>query len=178
MKTILSALAFLALSALPALAGDATEPVKFIMDRVVTNWSPEADGPNSKWKDYFDKEDLERIYAKDFVAAYREAQKFPAFDEGDSPFDYDVMTDSQDGCPLEDLKIAEAGPAKGGTEVVATYKFFACGGFEGDADRLTTLKFIVIEEGGAMKIADVIRDREDGASLLQEMKDIAANGKG
>ena len=76
-----------------------------------SNWVDVADGDDNppEYVDYFNDGFLQRLYSKDFVAKYREAAKYPAYEDGGSPFDYDVIAMGQDGCSINDLKI-EAAP--------------------------------------------------------------------
>ncbi|MGO7976088.1 hypothetical protein ACC705_34655, partial [Rhizobium ruizarguesonis] len=86
-------------------AADFIAPVKEIMEATKSNW---ADN-NSAWTDIFDASRLDRLSSRDFVAQYQAAAQFPAVDDdGISPFDYDVLVDGQDACPLEDLRMAAA----------------------------------------------------------------------
>ena len=69
-----------------AQAESAIDPVTRIMKVAEARWATmEGNAP-----DYFDN--LDRDFSKDFAAVYREATKYPAYDGGDSPFDYDVIT--------------------------------------------------------------------------------------
>jgi len=161
----------LATLASPALADDATTPVKAIMDVAVATWSEsQPDGI-----DYFDDAHIS-AYSKDFVAAYKEAAKHPAFDEeGSGPFDYDVITDSQDGCSIKDLKIEPSDEAAGVTDVKVTYKFWTCSEEADQKDSVNEVHFNVVLENGKPVIADILRKRDDGnGSLMDEMKLIAA----
>ncbi len=165
----ISALALL-ISASPVFAADATDPVKDIMDVATSMWS---DNPPEDL-DYFDKTHLERDFSKAFVAAYEEASKFPAFEEGTTPFDYDVITDSQDGCPLEDLAIRSNGEKDGVTDVVASFKLWTCAEDPSYKDDVTEVHFDVIVEDGKTVINDIHRKRDGQSdSLLAEMGDIA-----
>ena len=82
-----------------AQAADPSAPVNEIMQEAVKGWAEEAQAG----EDYFSPARLGRIYSEDFAKAYREAAKFPAYEEGDSPFDYDVIVSGQDSCSIKDL---------------------------------------------------------------------------
>lgn len=173
-----TALAF-ALCLLPGLAqaADMTAPVKAIMDQVVANWAENAG--EGQFQDYFDAADLAANYSRAFVAAYRQAEKFPAYEEGASPFDYDVITDSQDGCPIAELKIAPGAEKDGVTDVGVTWKFWTCSDDESQKDDVSEVHFSVIVEDGKPVISDIIRKREDDSrSLLWEMTDIPKSRQG
>ncbi|MGV1788802.1 hypothetical protein [Rhizobium sp. A37_96] len=154
-----------------ALAADATTPVKAIMDATVSNWA----GGDSDWQDIFDESRLKDIYSKDFAAKYEAAAQFPAADEdGISPFDYDVIVNAQDACPLEELKIAAQPPKNNVTEVLATFKKSTCMGSDADYQKVTTVRFEVIDEGGRPVVDDIVTDDDNGnpSSLKSVMQDL------
>lgn len=154
-------------------AASADEPVKAIMDLAAAMWS--ANPPEGK--DYFDKDHI-GLFSKDFAALYSEAGKYPAFEDGGSPFDYDVVTSSQDGCPLEDLRIVPATEAAGATDVKVTFKLLTCYGDSPDKDALSEVHFKVITEDGKSVIADLDRIIDGQSnSLVTEMKEIVKAGK-
>ncbi|MDS7597339.1 hypothetical protein [Agrobacterium tumefaciens] len=151
-----------------AFAASPTEPVQKIMDITVKNWSGEAED----WKYIFDEDMLAGLFSKEFVAQYREASKKPAYEAesgttGD-PFGYDVVTNSQDGCPLQDVSV-EAAPAKDGvTSVTAKFKLWAC---MDEAEMKATVDevgFDVIEEDGRPVINDIHRVGDEGRDSLRE----------
>ncbi len=154
-----------------ALAADATTPVKAIMDATVSNWA----GGDSDWQDIFDESKLKDIYSKDFAAKYEAAAQFPAADEdGISPFDYDVIVNAQDACPLEDVKIAAQPPKDNVTEVLATFKKSTCMGSDADYQKVTTVRFEVIEEDGRPVVDDIVTNDDNGnpSSLKSVMQDL------
>lgn len=154
-----------------AFAADATMPVKAIMDATVSNWA----GGDSDWQDIFDESKLKDIYSKDFGAKYQAAAQFPAADEdGISPFDYDVIVNAQDACPLEEVKIAAQPPKNNVTEVLATFKKSTCMGSDADYQKTTTVRFEVIEEGGKPVVDDIITNDDNGnpSSLKSVMQDL------
>ena len=156
-----TAFLFVALIGLPGLshAADATAPVKEIMDATVKNWS----GNDSDWIDIFDDSRLDRLYSKDFVAKYQAAAKNPAADEdGISPFDYDVIVNGQDACPIADLSITPKPAANGTTEVVAAFKKSACMDDGTDKNAVTTVRFEVIDEGGKPVIDNIVTEGDPG----------------
>jgi hypothetical protein len=161
------------LPATASFAADLDQPVKAIMDLVTAKWSPNP----PEGKDYFDSDHIV-LFSRDFAALYRETEKYPAFDEGSGPFDYDVITSSQEGCPLEDLKIVPGTEAAGATEIKVTFKLFACYGDNPDKDALSEVHFKVITEDGKSVIDEIDRIIDGKPnSLVAEMKDIIRAGR-
>jgi hypothetical protein len=137
------------------------------MDLAAALWSEKAPAG----ADYFDKDHI-GLFSRDFVAAYREAEKHSIY-EGGSPFGYDVITNSQEGCPLKDMSIAPAAKAAGSVEVKVTFKLMSC--YQDEA--LSELHFKVVTEGGKSVISDIDRIIDGKpVSLMAEMKDIAKEG--
>jgi hypothetical protein len=170
----LAALATLSglLATSPAWAADPLAPAKTLMDMISRNW----DENEGDYIDYFGDAPLKDLYSKAFADAYREAAKHPVFDDPQSgPFDYDVMTDSQDGCPVTDIGYKAGETKDGATDVEVTFKFFTCWtNDETVRDKVTKLHVAVAEEDGRAVIADIIRERDEGdGSLMKEMQDIA-----
>ncbi|WP_064685418.1 hypothetical protein [Rhizobium bangladeshense] len=154
MKTIAVVIAGLIAFSGAAHATDATAPVQEIMDATKRNW---ADN-NSDWTDIFDASRLDRLYSKDFVTRYQAAAQFPAVDDdGISPFDYDVIVNGQDACPLEDLTMAAAAPVNGTTEVTVRFRKSACSDAP-DTKDYTTGRFEVVEEAGQPVIDDIVTE--------------------
>ncbi|MBL0371388.1 hypothetical protein JJB09_05050 [Rhizobium sp. KVB221] len=167
-------IAALLLMASPALAAGPEDPVKSIMDLATKLWSDSG----AEGQDYFDKQRLDTLYSKAFVSAYQQAAKFPIYDEAGGPFGYDIVTNSQDGCPLKDLAIVNQGEKAGVTDIKVTFKLYTC--FDDDPtykDGVSEVHFDVIMENGQPVIADIHRVIEGKAdSLITEMQDIAKNG--
>ena len=176
-RTSLAA-AFLFVSA-AAQAADATEPVREIMAVVTANWQAagtDTDTPPD-YVDYFNDGLLGRLYSRDFVAKYREAAQYPAYEGGTSPFGYDVIAMGQDGCTIKDLAIAAEAPAGGKVPVTATFDNTHC--FDGLSENLKPAKvtFEMMEEDGRPVIDDILRHYEDGdLSLKDEMAEIVSYG--
>lgn len=163
---------FCALGGAPALAADRTAPVKALIDIAAANWK----GDNQDYQDYFSEERLKTLFSAEFAAAYREASKHPAYDppEGEttgSPFDYDVVTNGQDGCPLTDIRIEDDGEG----QVTALFKNGTC--LEGDptANDDHTVIFHVKEENGHAVIDDLfqVEKGNSGPGLKAQMLEIA-----
>lgn len=151
-----------------ARAADPTAPVREIMAEAENGWS---ENPSGEPKDYFDAERLDRIYSHDFARVYRAAAKFPAFDEGDSPFDYDVIVNGQDSCALKDVAITPKPAVDQRTEVDVSFDNTSC--FEGVAEPgRTELHFMVVEEDGRPVIDDIVRAGQ-GGSVKTELDGIA-----
>ncbi len=154
-----------------AQAADPSAPVNEIMQEAVKGWAEEAQAG----EDYFSPARLGRIYSEDFAKAYREAAKFPAYEEGGSPFDYDVIVSGQDSCSIKDLSVTPGAPADGKSDVTVTFDNTHCFG-ERPADwKPSELHFIVIEEGGKPVIDDIVR-AGDAGSLKSELQAIASQG--
>lgn len=170
----LAVAAFL-LVAPPALAAGPEDPVRSIMDVATALWSDNgaADG-----QDYFDATHLKTLYTKAFVAAYREAAKYPLYEEAGGPFGYDVVANSQEGCPLKDIVITNMGEKAGVTDIKVTFKLYTC--YTDDPaykDKTSEVHFDVVTEDGKPLISDFHRIDDDGKSdsLMKEMQDIAKN---
>ncbi|WP_431674411.1 hypothetical protein [Rhizobium leguminosarum] len=154
MKTIAVVIACLIAFSGTGHAADIIAPVKEIMEATRSNW---ADN-NSDWTDIFDASRLDHLYSRDFVAKYQAAAEFPAIDDdGISPFDYDVIVNGQDACPLEDLTMAAAPVVDGVAEVTVRFKKSACSD-AADAKDYTTVHFQVVEEGGKTVIGDIVTE--------------------
>lgn len=155
---------------------DPLTPVNEVMDVARQLW-----GENPpETLDYFEPDRLERLYSASFVAAYKEARKHPAFEPepGETegyPFAYDVIANSQDGCPLEDVNVARSGEEGGVTTVTATFKLWSCSEDPAERDFLSEVRFKVIEENGRPVISDIVRMLDgEGLSLVEEMQFIAS----
>ncbi|MGO7169131.1 hypothetical protein AB9F47_18910 [Rhizobium leguminosarum] len=154
MKTVAVVIACLIAFSGTGYAADATTPVKEVMEATKSNW---ADN-NSDWTDIFDASRLDHRYSRDFVAKYQAAAQFPAVDDdGISPFDYDVIVNGQDACPLEDLTMAAAPVVDGVAEVTVRFRKSTCSDAP-DAKDYTTVHFLVIEEGGKPVIDDIVTE--------------------
>lgn len=165
---------FAILSCGTAFAADPGLPVRQIMDITVKNWSGEAE----EWKYIFDEDMLTSVFSRTFADEYREAAKKPAYDSEDKdpgdPFGYDVVTSSQDGCPIADLSITPGEVKDGVTDVTVTFKLWGCMDEAEMKAMVNEIHFDVIDEGGKPVINDMHRVGDDGRdSLLQEMAVIA-----
>lgn len=165
---------------LPAFAADATAPVREIMAAATSNWVDfdAASEEPPAYVDYFSEDALKRLYSRDFVARYRQAAKYPAYEDDGSPFAYDPIIGGQDGCALKDLTIGGAVAGDGQTQVTVTFDNTYC--FEENRDagwKPVTLVFSLIEEDGRPVIDDIDRENtEGGGSLKAEMQEITAAG--
>ena len=160
-------------------AADFKAPVAEVMAAATANWQAmgtDTDTP-PPYTDYFSEDFLKRLYSKDFVAKYKEAAKFPAYDDGGSPFDYDPIIGGQDGCALKDVTTAEGQPENGAEDVTVTFDNSHCFGERASDWQPEKLVFKVIEEDGKTVIDDIERPSfEDGASLKKEMLEITEAG--
>ena len=155
-----------ALFPVAAHAESAADPVHRIMKVAEVRWATmEGDTPG-----YFDN--LDRDFSKEFATIYREAAKYPAYDGGDSPFSYDVITSSQDGCPLKDIKISPDGEKGGVSVVTVSFRLMACSPDAESQAAVSRLKFDIVSEGGRPVISDIHRFSESKwDTLVGEMKD-------
>jgi hypothetical protein len=165
---------FAVLLPIAAFAAEAPAPVVDIMDVAVATW---GETPTDDW--YFDDAHLANNFSKAFVAAYREAEKHPAYDEDDgvgSPFDYDVIANGQDGCPFKDITYTMEPEAAGVTLVHVEFDNRSCAGPD-YAGKTTKVDFKVVTEDGKPLIDDILTQPEEDAeptnSILQNMADIA-----
>ncbi|MCJ8520531.1 hypothetical protein ABID21_003592 [Pseudorhizobium tarimense] len=158
-----------------AFAADTTDPVKEVMDVTARNWG----SVENEWSYIFDPQPLQRLFSREFQAAYAEAAKRPAYETDDGgpgdPFGYDVVTASQDGCPLEDVNI-KADPEQGGvTRVKVTFKLWRCLDQPELQESVNEVRFDVVAEDGRYVISDIHRIASgDEDSVLVEMKQLAA----
>ena len=171
MKTLALTLLIMVLP-VAASAQSAADPVNRIMDVATGIWATNEGSSVG----YFDN--IDRDFSKSFADTYRENTKYPAYDEGDTPFDYDVITSSQDGCPFKDVKISPPGDKDGTSVVDVRFKLWTCAPDAESQAKVNQLKFDVVTEGGKPVISDVHR-LSDGKwdSLLAEMKENIERGK-
>lgn len=156
-----------------ALAAGPADPVQKVMDITVKNWSGDAEN----WKYIFDEDMLTSLFSKDFVTQYREASKKPAYEaesgEKGDPFGYDVVTNSQDGCPLQEVSVTPGAVKDGVTDVTAKFKLWACMDEAEIKATVDEVHFDVIEEDGRPVISDIHRVGDEGRdSLREEMANI------
>ncbi len=177
MRTMMIALSF-SLFATVAGAADVSEPVRQVMDMTKANWeSVDAD-----WKYMFDPEPLAKLFSKRFQAAYKEAAKHPAYDtennEPGDPFGYDVVTNSQDGCPLQDIAIKPGAARDGMTDVVVSFKMWTCIDDAQIKDAVSEVHFDVVIESGKPVIDDMHHVAEgERDSVYAEMQSLAKDAQ-
>ncbi|WP_132567059.1 hypothetical protein [Rhizobium sullae] len=131
-------------------------PVQEIMDATVENWSGDA----AEWIDIFGPGKLDKLYSKDFAAKYGEALKHPAMEEAISPFDYDVIVNGQDACPLEGLTLTSQVAADGKEEVVASFRKMACADGP-EAQTVSTVRFEMVTEDRKPLIDDIMMENAE-----------------
>jgi hypothetical protein len=164
----------LALFSTASLAADTSEPVREVMRITEENWNSGDD----ELKSIFDADPLTRLFSSRFREAYAEASKHPAYETenggaGD-PFGYDVITASQDGCPLKEVNIVPAPAAGAKSEVTVTFKLWTCVDDADLKDGLNEVRFDVVEENGKPVIDDIHRVADgESDSLIEEMQAIA-----
>ncbi|WJR66869.1 hypothetical protein QTA58_22195 [Neorhizobium sp. CSC1952] len=173
MRTLPLAIAFSLLSTFAA-AADATDPVRQVMKITEDNWNT----VDSEWKYIFDPDPLARLFSKRFQAAYAEAAKHPAYETENNqpgdPFGYDVITSSQDGCPLQEVKMNSGAGASGMTDVTVTFKMWTCVDEADVKDSVSEVHFDVIDEDGKPVIDDIHRVADgERDSVIEEMQSIA-----
>ena len=157
-----------------ASAADPTDPVRKVMDVTMANWG----SAESEWSYIFDPAPLQQLFSRRFQAAYAEASKKPAYETDDGgpgdPFGYDVVTASQDGCPLEDVAV-DAGPEQNGlTKVKVTFKLWRCLDQPELRESVNEVQFDVVTEGNRFVIDDIHRISEGSQdSVLAEMQQLA-----
>ncbi|HEX2146072.1 MAG TPA: hypothetical protein VHG11_00270 [Pseudorhizobium sp.] len=173
MRIIPIAAAF-GLVATVAPAADSTHPVREVMDVTIRNWG----NAESEWSYIFDPDPLKRLFSRRFQAGYEAASKRPAYETEDGgpgdPFGYDVVTASQDGCPIEDLSIAAEPPQDGLTKVKVTFKLWRCIDQPELRESVNEVHFDVVAEEGRFVIDDIHRVTPDGEdSVVVEMNQLA-----
>ena len=173
MRTLPLALAFALVSTFSS-AAEITDPVKEVMKITTDNWNT----VDSDWKYIFDAEPLARLFSKRFQAGYTAASKHPAYDTDNNqpgdPFGYDVITSSQDGCPLADNTMTVGAVMKGVTDVKVTFKQWACIDDPEIKDSVSEVHFDVIQEDGKPVIDDIHRVTDgERDSLIDEMQVLA-----
>lgn len=159
-----------------SVAADNADPVREVMAITEANWNT----VDSDWKYIFDADPLSRLFSKEFQAAYVEAAKKPAYDTengapGD-PFGYDVITASQDGCPLKEIKIGTAGAptAAGIVDIPVSFKMWTCIEEDEIKNSVSELHFDVTTEDGRPVINDIHRVADgERDSVLDEMRQLA-----
>lgn len=133
------------LVSLPALANDATDPVRAVM--AVAGWHGEGQ-PSVEAQDYFDEKLLGTIYSASFVEVYRLAQKVDELQDGQGYMTgYDVVIGGQDSCPLKDVRFETRPPVGAAIPVAVYFDAMSCFGQKPDLKEPNTI-FHVIEQDG------------------------------
>ncbi|WP_176083717.1 hypothetical protein [Martelella sp. HB161492] len=161
------------MSSAAAHAGTAADPVAEVMAVTVNNWSPDA----SVQEDLFASDRLKRLFSAGFQAQFEKAMAVSGIGNDGSPFDYDVVVNAQDGCPLEDLAIAPPLVQDGKTVEVARFRFMSCFGSQAEYQAFSEARFILVDEGGQVRIDDIIAVSPDGQTLsTREQLGLLAGG--
>lgn len=145
-----------------AAAFDPEAPVKEILSIAQNNFSVPFTGVTI---DYFAEGRLERIYSKDLIGFYKRAIKTEAARQmgGRAP-DFDILTGTQDACPLENITLKTDRPFESSWDVSVTYQYQVCWG----NPALAKTDFIIIEEGGQPVIDDIFTyDEAEAVSSLK-----------
>jgi hypothetical protein len=153
----------------PASALDVSEPVRAIMTAAEANWSEQP----GDYEDYFSPDRLATLYSADFVALFQAASETPFARDAGSPFDWDVIVNAQDGCPLEDLSVTPDGREGNATRVRARFRNMTCFGTDPEYQAYSEATFLVIEENGRAVIDDIVHEPEgERLSLSAQMREI------
>jgi hypothetical protein len=140
------------------LAADATAPVREIMTITESNWSESG----AEYQDIFDASRLKMLFSSGFAERYGKAMQGEYARESGSPFDFDVIVNGQDGCPLKNVTITAA-PVQGAvTEVTARFQAMTCFGQEAEYQGYNETRFNVISENGKPVVDDIVLSM-DGA---------------
>lgn len=143
-------------AALPAYAADVTGPARELMNAATVNWS-DAGGD----EDYTSEERMGRLYAPGLAAVIEEAVGHASRLNKDTVLGYDMITGSEDGCAIKDLKITQQKPEPDFIPVIAEFKPFTC--LKGDSRRKMVMKvlFMMGEYDGVYKIDEIFRTVRD-----------------
>ncbi|GGB49846.1 hypothetical protein GCM10011316_22470 [Roseibium aquae] len=163
-------IAALVLCPASALATDPTAPVASLMALAETNWSASASG----YEDYFSDDRLAALYSTEFAELYRKAAATEDAKEMGSPFNWDVIVNAQDGCPLENLTIEPGSSANGVTQVVARFQAMACFGTQAEFQAYRETRFTVVVEDDQSVVDDIVTDLDgDVLSVKAILRELA-----
>lgn len=147
--------------ATPAAAAEPADPVAEIMAVTENNW---AGGP-ADYEEVFSDDRLSRLFTTEFQTLYAEAMETPYAAEAGSPFDYDVVINAQDGCPLENVTISKPSPDGDVIHVTARFQMMACASDAAEYQTYSTARFTLIEENGEARIDDILATNPEGVAL-------------
>ncbi|WP_180898224.1 hypothetical protein [Martelella soudanensis] len=157
LKALLTILVF----ATPALADEPAQPVREVMAVTENNWA----AGSAQYEALFSEDRLSRLFSADFQMRYAEAMETPYAQEAGSPFDYDVVTNAQDGCPLENVTISPPKPVNDVFHVTVRFQAFSCMGEAAEYQTYSTARFSMIQENGATRIDDIVAINPIGLML-------------
>jgi len=141
----------------PALADDIPAPIHEVMDVTTTFWSVKQ----PKLGSIFSEDRLKRLYSTDFVKLYRAAMKHPIYENGETPFDFDVIVQAQDSCTPEKIDMHLFQTTSTAREYEISFANFGC--FDGgDPNQRTTIYIDVTTEGGRDVIDDIATYEDSG----------------
>ncbi|MEP4769446.1 MAG: RICIN domain-containing protein [Roseibium sp.] len=140
---------------------DPTVPVREMLAVTSHNFSsPDVDQLES----YFSDKRLERLYSEDLASFYDRALKTKwARQMGGVVPDYDIITNSQDGCPLENLTIETEQPFETSWDVTVHFQFQTCWG---DQAR-SKVVFLIVEEDNQPVIDDIFTYENGNSQSLK-----------
>jgi hypothetical protein len=150
-----------------AAAAAPRDPVANLMAAAEHNYTPEIE----EAEDYFSPERLKTIYSRAFVKSYEDATA-RAMDNDEGVFEADMITDSQDACPLKDIKI-DVKPAEADfTPVHVTFRPYACMKGDPTQSEIKTVIFMTVKEDGRDVIEDIFQtDADKRAWSIKEQMD-------
>jgi hypothetical protein len=149
-KAILAAL--LVGAASPAFAVDVTGPVRELMKAAATNWSEEGGD-----EDYTSEDRMSRLYAPSMASIIEEAVGHASRQNKETVLGYDMLTGSDDGCPLQGLKITQKKPEADFIPVFVEFKPFTCLKANPKQNMLMQVLFMMGEYDGVYKIDEIFR---------------------
>ncbi len=98
-------------------------------------------------------------------------------EDGISPFDYDVIVNAQDACPLQDLTLTPQAAADGKEEVVVSFRKMACGDGP-EAQTISTVRFEMVTDGGKPLIDDIMMESAETKEMRSLKAEMVAIAKG
>ncbi|MCZ4273850.1 lysozyme inhibitor LprI family protein [Maritalea porphyrae] len=145
---------------------DVTSPAREILDLANAHLSGQSS------ESYFSNDRIDRLYSAGFVEKYKKAAASMAAKGYSVVFDYDVIIQAQDGCPLENLSL-KTFPKSGQTTIVmATFQSKACWDNSEQNQAYSEVRFEILEQNGRAVINDIYVVVEGGAymSVQEEME--------
>jgi len=152
----LPAIALILGMAIPAFADDIPAPIHEVIDVTTDFWSVKM--PKQS---IFSEERLQRLYSKDFVTLYRAAMKHPIYENGETPFDFDVIVQAQDSCTPENIDMHLFKTSGAVREYEVSFARLGC--FDGgDPKERTTIYIDIVKQDGRDVIDDIVTYEDSG----------------